>query len=44
MTETLKLFAACTAGLMILDGIWLGVVMKPDYDAFARELGRLGRR
>jgi hypothetical protein len=28
MTQTLTLFLACIVGFMILDGIWLGVVMK----------------
>ena len=31
MVPTLKLFAACMVGFVILDGIWLGVVMKSFY-------------
>ena len=31
MTHTLKLFLACMVGFMVLDGIWLGVVMKSFY-------------
>ena len=31
MTHTLKLFLVCMVGFMILDGIWLGVVMKSFY-------------
>ena len=31
MTHTLKLFFVCMVGFMILDGLWLGVVMKSFY-------------
>ncbi len=31
MTHTLKLFLACMVGFMILDGLWLGVVMRGFY-------------
>ncbi len=31
MTHTVKQFLACMVGFMILDGIWLGVVMKSFY-------------
>jgi uncharacterized membrane protein len=31
MTHTLKQFLVCMVGFMILDGIWLGVVMKSFY-------------
>ena len=31
MTQTVKQFLACMVGFMILDGIWLGVVMKSFY-------------
>ncbi len=31
MTQTVKQFLTCMVGFMILDGIWLGVVMKSFY-------------
>ena len=41
MVHTLKLFAACMVGFMILDGIWLGVVMKSFYRQQLEPIARI---
>ena len=41
MSQNLKLFLACALGFMILDGIWLGVVMKSFYRDQLAPIARL---